>query len=75
MHNEAVFFIRVIFTGLFLATLFAGGYMFKNFEKLFGPDPEIPSENSSSRSLNKVQVFSIWAHAVFLTGAFALLLP
>jgi hypothetical protein len=34
----------------------------------------MPSENSSARAYSKVQVFSVWAHAVLLTGAFALLI-
>jgi len=74
MPNEAVLFIRIIFTGLFVVTLLSGAYLFKNFEKLFGVDPDMPSENGSHRAYTKVQVFSIWGHAVILTGAFALLM-
>ena len=74
MQNEIFLFARVVFTGLFLVTLFAGVYLFKNYEKLFGVDPDMPSEGPSSRAYSKVQVFSIWAHATVLTGAFALLL-
>lgn len=72
--QDPMFFFRMIFTGLFFATLVAGFYIFKNFQKLFGVDPNIPSENSSARAYSKVQVFSIWIHAVLLTGAFALML-
>ena len=74
MQNEIMLFARVIFGGLFLVTLFAGAYLFVNFEKIFGVDPDMPSEGPSSRAYSKVQVFSIWAHATVLTGAFALLL-
>ena len=74
MPNEAILFIRIIFTGLFLVTLLAGVYLFKNYEKLFGVDPGMPSENGSHRAYSKVQIFSIWGHAVLLTGAFALLI-
>jgi hypothetical protein len=74
MQNEIFLFVRIIFTGLFVATLFAGVFLFKNYQRLFGVDPDMPSEGDSSRAYSKVQVFSVWAHAVLLTGAFALLL-
>lgn len=63
--------LRIIFTGLFLGTLVAGYFLFKNFDKLLGADPQVPTDNSGSRGLNKVQVVVIWLHAVLLTGAFA----
>ncbi len=74
MQNDALLFIRIVFTSLFVLTLFAGVYLYKNFDKMFGADPNMPSEGPSSRAYSKVQVFSVWAHAVALTGAFALLL-
>lgn len=74
MQNEIFLVARVVFTGLFLVTLFTGIYLFKNYQRLFGKDPDMPSEGDSSRAYSKVQVFSVWAHAVLLTGAFALLL-
>jgi hypothetical protein len=74
MQNEVLLLFRVIFTGLFIATLLAGVYLFKNYQRLFGVDPNIPSENGSARAYSKVQVFSVWVHAVLLTGAFAFLL-
>ena len=73
MQNEVFLIFRVIAAAVFIATLYAGYYMFKNFEKLFGADPNIPSENASARAYSKVQIFSIWAHALFASGAFALL--
>ena len=74
MQNESLLVIRVVFTGLFFVTLFAGAYLFKNFERIFGADPGMPSEGESSRAYSRVQVFTVWAHAVVLTGTFALLL-
>jgi len=74
MQNEIFLFVRIVFTGLFIISLLAGVYLFKNYQKLFGVDPNMPSEGASSRAYSKVQVFSIWAHATILTGAFALLL-
>jgi hypothetical protein len=74
MPESFLFFVRIMFAGLFVATLLAGGYLFANFQKLFGVDSSVPSENGSARSYSRMQVFSVWAHAVVLTGAFALLL-
>jgi hypothetical protein len=72
MHMDLV--IRIVFGGLFVATLIAGYFLFKNFDKLFGPDPNSPSDNEGARGLNKVQFIAIWLHALALTGAFAFLL-
>ena len=74
MQNAVFLLFRVLAAAVFLAMLYAGYYMLKNFEKLFGVDPNIPSENASARAYSKVQIFSIWAHALFASGAFALLL-
>jgi hypothetical protein len=74
MENEALLVIRWIFAGLFIAILGVGVYLLRNHERFFGVDPSSPSETSSSRSYSTMQVFVIWAHAAFLTGAFALLL-
>ena len=74
MSTDAFQFVRLIFTFLFIGTLVAGVYLLRNYERLFGKDPNMPSENSSSRAYSKLQIFVIWAHAVGLTGAFALLL-
>ncbi len=74
MNQEPLHFIQAIFTGLFLLTLFAGGCLVLNFQRFFGPDPDVPSENSSSRSYGRMQALMVWLHAVVLTGAFALLM-
>jgi hypothetical protein len=66
--------IQIIFGIFFLIVLAAGGFLFANYQRLFGPDPNMPSENSSSRAYSKVQIFVVWLHALALTGAFALLL-
>ncbi len=74
MNPEPLFIIQSFFTVLFLLTLFAGGYLVLNFQRFFGPDPDVPSENSSSRSYGRMQALMVWLHAVALTGAFALML-
>lgn len=74
MTTDPTNLIRLVFTLLFIGTLVAGVYLLRNYERLFGVDPNVPSENGSARAYSKVQVFCIWAHAAGLTGAFALLL-
>lgn len=71
---QADLVVRIVFSVLFIGTLLAGVVLFRNFDKLFGADPNVPGDNVGARGLNKVQVILIWAHAVLLTGAFAFLL-
>jgi hypothetical protein len=73
MQNESVLLIRLVAIGVFIAALYAGSYLFTNYQRLFGVDPNMPSEGASSRAYSKVQVFAIWAHVVLASGAFALL--
>jgi len=74
MPDTFFLFVRIVFGGLFLVTLLAGAYLLMHFDKYFGVDPNVPSENGSARAYSRMQVFSVWAHAVVLTGAFALLM-
>jgi hypothetical protein len=74
MQNEVFLFIRIVSAVGFFVTLYIGWYLFKNFERLFGVDPTMPNETGSSRAYSKVQIFSVWAHLLFATAAFALLL-
>ena len=76
MQDNAQFFLvlRIIFTCFFLITLVTGAYLFKNYQKLFGIDPNMPSESSGARLYSKTLVFLIWGHAVLITGGFALML-
>jgi len=74
MTNDSTSLIRTISALLFAGTLVAGFYLLRNFEQLFGTDPDMPSENSSAHSYSKMQVFVVWAHAAALTGSFAFLL-
>ena len=74
MSDQISTFFQVLFTLAFLATVFAGVYLVKNDQKLFGHDAHIPGDNESARFYNKAQVYAIWAHALLLTGGFALFL-
>lgn len=73
MEAESFSLVRVVFVGLFLVTLFVGGFLVANFQRIFGADANVPSDNESSRAYSKVQVVMLWLHAIVLTGAFALL--
>jgi|688.fasta_scaffold179393_2 hypothetical protein len=74
MQNEILTVFRILAFAVFVVALYAGYYMFKNYEKLFGVDPNMPSEGSNSRSYSQMQVFVIWAHVVIASGVFALML-
>ncbi|MEO8351703.1 MAG: hypothetical protein ABI680_08225 [Chthoniobacteraceae bacterium] len=74
MQNDFFLIFRILAALIFLASLYAGYYMLKNYQKLFGVDPNMPSEGASSRAYSQVQVFSIWAHVLLGSGAAALFL-
>jgi hypothetical protein len=74
MQNDPGHVIQFVFGTLFLGVLFIGGYVIANFNRFFGPDPNIPSETSSGRAYTKVQIILVWLHAVAITGALAFLL-
>ena len=57
-----------------LGALVGGYFLFKNFDRLLGPDPTVCGDNEGSRGLNKVQVIALWLHLLAITGGFALLL-
>jgi hypothetical protein len=72
MPQEAVLLIRLVAFAVFLATLCVGYFLLKNYQRLFGVDPKMPSEGPSSRAYSQVQVFAIWAHVLFASLAFAI---
>jgi hypothetical protein len=74
MHNDFFLFLRLLSGVVFLGSIWVGFYMLKNYQKLFGKDPSMPSENESARAYSQVQIFCVWAHVFFATGAFALFL-
>ncbi len=74
MEAGSFLLFRILSAAVFFAALAAGGYFFKNFDRLFGKDPNLPSENSSARAYSKVQALVVWAHVLLASAAFALLL-
>jgi hypothetical protein len=74
MQDDVLSFFRLLAMGVFFVTLYVGWYLLRNFDRLFGKDPNIPSENGSARAYSKVQVFALWGHLLIASAAFALLL-
>jgi len=74
MSNDPFLLFRWVFVGGIVATLYAGWYLLKNYQLLFGVDASMPSENGSSRAYSKVQVFLIWGLTLKLFVMGALLL-
>ena len=72
--DDPLLFFRVISIILFFSLLAGGVYYAKDFMKLGQSDPGMPSENSSSRTYTRLQVFLIWIHGLLLTGMLSLLL-
>lgn len=66
MTEEAMLFFRIVCISGAIVTLLAGIFLFKNSERLFGSNPDHPSENSSGRLYAKFLVFAAWAHAMVL---------
>ena len=74
MQSDIILVFRILAAVVFFASLYVGYYLWQNYERLFGVDPDMPNEGPSSRAYSRVQVFAIWAHVLFASGAFALLL-
>lgn len=69
MEINALPLLRFFFFLCFFGTLFAGFVVLKNYERLFGVDPNAPSETGSSRMYGKMQALVVLAHALLLFGA------
>ena len=65
---------KLIFTALLLGSLVLGTWMFRNFDRLVGVDPLMPSETEGARFINKGQFIVIWALTVKLLGMMAWIL-
>ena len=74
MQIELLLVFRLLSAGGFVAMLGVGCWLAWNYQRLFGVDPDMPSENASSRAYSQVQIFALWAHALAATAAFALCL-
>jgi hypothetical protein len=73
-HDAFATFVQVVFGTIFFLTICAGFLLVVNRDKWFGIDPNMPSENGSSRAYSKIQVFIVWMHVFLLSGAFLFML-
>src|SRR5687768_6041006 len=69
MNSDAFLLLRFFFALCFFGTLFATYKVVQHSERLFGKDPDAPSENGSSRMYGKMQAIVVLAHALLLFGA------
>lgn len=74
MLEEVLLVFRVLASLVFVSGLCAGAYLLRNYERFFGPNPDLPSENSSARAYSKLQIFVVLAHVLVGSAAFALML-
>lgn len=72
--EDPLFFFRVLSIIAFFVIFFGGLYKMRSFMAATSVDPTMPSEMSSSRTYNKLQIVLIWAHGLLLTGMLSLLL-
>jgi len=52
--EKSILFILLLFW------IFGGFYLIKNFNKIFGPHRDDPSESPGARSLGQTQIWSVW---------------
>ncbi len=69
-----MFFLKILFViGLILT--FVGGIIgILRFDKWFGHDPNVPSDNESVSVLNKSQFIMVWLLTLLLFGLMAIML-
>jgi hypothetical protein len=73
--RDTAFLVFRIFCGFGLgASLLGGLYLYRNFDRFLGIDPEVPSESRGARGYTKMQVVAVWLHLVVFFGMGVLLL-
>ncbi len=74
MQSELILVFRLLAATAFFVLFGTGVWIGLNYQRFFGVDPEMPSETGSSRVYSQVQIFTLWAHGLIATAAFALFL-
>jgi hypothetical protein len=73
--RDTAFLVFRIFCGFgFISSLLGGWYLLRNFERLLGTDPDLPSESRGARGYTRMQVVAVWLHIVVFFGMGVLLL-
>ena len=73
--RDTTFLVFRIFCGIgLLASLWGGWYLYHHFDRLLGPDPDVPGESRGARGYTRMQVVAVWLHVVlFFTMAVLML--
>ncbi|HYF34049.1 MAG TPA: hypothetical protein VD994_02075 [Prosthecobacter sp.] len=71
MDHEALFPIKIMAILGVAGMLALGGWMLKNEHRLFGFDPEVPSDGTSPRTYGKVHIWLTWLLMLKVFGFFA----
>ena len=74
MHDTLHLLFRIFCIGGLSLTALGFHYVRKNYERLFGTDPNVPSENSGSSTYSRTQIYAVLIHIAvfFLMGLFLL---
>lgn len=60
MQQLSLLPIKIIAAIALVLWMGAGVYLFKHQERLFGADPELPSESSGAQGYSKAQAWIVW---------------
>jgi hypothetical protein len=71
MNHEALFPIKILAILGVAGMLALGVWMWRNEDRLFGFDPEVPSDNSSPRTYGKTHLWLTWLLILKVFGFFA----
>jgi hypothetical protein len=71
MNHEALFPIKVLAMIALAGMIGLGVWMLKNDKRLFGFDPEVPSDNASPRTYGKTHVWLTWLLVLKVFAFFA----
>lgn len=69
-----MFFLKILFIAGLIATFVFGIIGILRFEKWFGHDPNVPSDNESASLLNKSQFVMVWLLTLLLFGLMAVMM-
>ena len=65
-HADSVLPLRIFFGVCLVVVIFAGLYVFRNRQKLFGRDPQVTGDHYGARNLRLWQVILVWILAIEL---------
>lgn len=69
-----MFLLKILFVVGLIATFVFGILGILRFEKWFGHDPDVPTDNESVALLNKSQFVMVWLLTLLLFGLMAVMM-